>query len=101
MQQIGGSVDVATSAYTGFGPQFAVPYALPAVKLFNPRDWFPGHHDALTTLSAGVWQPVTGDMPLLPMFYQIRKDMPGTEPVFLEMKQPLCFDVHTHARCDR
>jgi hypothetical protein len=94
MQRIGGSVDVATSGFQGPGPQFAVPYALPAIKLFNPRYWFPGHHD-----------PAAGNnhMPLLPMFYQIRKDMPGTEPIFLEYKQPLCFDVHKHIKlgCDR
>jgi L-ascorbate metabolism protein UlaG (beta-lactamase superfamily) len=89
MQQIGGSVDVAMSGYAGPGPQHAVPYAMPAVKLFNPRYWLPGHHDALS---------IVGHQPLLPMFYQIRKDLPGTEPVFLEMGQPLCFDVHRHVR---
>jgi hypothetical protein len=93
MQQIGGSVDVATSGYSGFGSQIAVPYALPAIKLFNPRYWFPGHHDALP--------PAIDDQPLLPMFYQIRKDVPDTEPVFLEMKQPLCFDVKKHVKLDR
>jgi hypothetical protein len=90
MEQIGGSVDVATSGYQGPGPQHAVPYALPAIKLFNARYWFPAHHDALP--------PIAGDQALLPLFYQIRKDMPGTEPAFLEMKQPLCFDVQTHVK---
>ena len=85
MQRIGGRTDVATVGYQGPGPQIAVPYSLPAVKLFNPRFFIPGHQDPLPGFA--------NDIALHPFFEKIMEELPGTEGLYLNYRQPICFNV--------
>ncbi len=85
MQRIGGRTDFATVGYQGASPQTAIPYSLPEIQIFNPRYFIPGHYDRSPNRRL--------DLALEPLFATIREEMPGTTPLYLNMSQPICFNV--------
>jgi hypothetical protein len=84
MERIGGKTDIATLAYAGGPEKYAIPYDMPEIKLFNPKYFFPSHNYPTYLMDPN------------PLFREIRKELPGTTPLFLEPGQPLCFSVTGH-----
>ena len=90
MARIGGKTDVATLAYQGGPAQYAIVYDMPEIELFNPRFFFPNHHDA----GPGAYF----DMPTEPLAEAIKANpkLPHTAPISLLYREPLSFDVKSH-----
>ncbi len=90
MARIGGRTDLATLAYQGGPAQYAIVYDMPEIKLFNPRFFFPSHHDA----GPGAYF----DMPTEPLADAIRQELPNTTPFALQYRQPACFNIEREGK---
>lgn len=90
MARIGGRTDVTTLAYQGGPAEYAIPYDMPEIKLFNPRFFFPNHHD----MGPGAYL----DMTFEPLAEAIMKELPDTTPFSLLYRQPACFNVEKEGK---